>query len=262
MIAWMFMHLLGVRAIGFPEAPLAGQISAGRAVYHSGAGIDRTLGADRFTLGTWFDGRIRRAVDTVTWVSPELVSRWIGYMAERDGWSDAVIDRRWSVSRHQLDRNVTFIVRLAAFPRLDPFEFGLDAPPKPESLRGVRFRLEFSPVGTGLGRREPVVASTLGTCAALFEKEEPAGVTGRPFYSLTQFVPLFLDEGEVDKPDDGIRLGDYYGAVYVMSFPITPAMQHTSEFDLTVQLQTKRESAHFRLFESPWPATSHRGDDE
>ena len=243
--------------------PLEDQISAGRAIYHTGAGIDRTLGADRLTLGTWFDGRIRRAVDTATWLSPELAARWIGYLAERDGWSNDVVGRRWSAVRQQLDGRVTFVVRLGAFPRLDPFEFGIGADSKPETLKGVRFRLAFHPAGfTQTLPHEPVVISSSGVCAALIEKEEPAPVTGRPFYSLTQFAPLFLDEGEQDAPDDGVRLGDYYGAVYVASFQVTLNMCQAPEFDLTLQLPTKRESAHFKLIESPLPTAPHRGDDE
>jgi hypothetical protein len=261
MIAWLFLNTLGMRSINFPEQPMAGQVTIGRSVYKSGAGIDRTLLGDRVTLGTWFDGRIRRAVDTLTWVSPELASRWFGYLAERDGWSDDIIAKHWVNARHRLDRNLTFIVRLSAFPKLDPLEFGSDAPAKPETLKGVRFRLAYTPKRSN-GVSAPIVASTAGTCAAMLEKYEPADVTTRQFYSLTDLAPLFLDDGETDRLDDGIPLGDYYGAVYLAVFPITPEMRRTTSFELTLQLNTKREHAAFNLFYLPASKETPRSEDD
>jgi len=259
----MFLSALGVRPIDFPELPPAPQIALGRAVYRRGAGIDRTLFEDRATLGTWFDGRIRRAVDTATWVSPSLVARWYGYLAERDGWSDEVIARRWADSRKRLDGRLTYVVRLAAFPRLDPLEFGIGAPPRPETIKGVRFRLSFAPPARRFHiPAAEVVASTLGTCAAAFEKEDPAPVTGRAFFSLTELAPLFLADGEADEPDDGIPLGEYYGAVYVASFPVVPAMRSTKSLKLTVQLPSKREHAEFQTRELLWTPQSRVPDEE
>src|SRR5579862_2939938 len=133
MIAWMFLHQMGFPSAAFPEKPITDAVTAGRNVYRRGQGIDRTLLADRVTLGTWFDGRVRRPVDTVTWVRPEVAARWFGYLAERDAWTNEVVQRRWSAARRELDGRMTFVAQLAAFPRLDPFEFGIGAPPKPES---------------------------------------------------------------------------------------------------------------------------------
>ncbi|MHB8636665.1 MAG: hypothetical protein ACYC96_09355 [Fimbriimonadaceae bacterium] len=259
MIAWMFAQLVSGDLTVLQSQPPITEVAAGRRIYHSGAGIDRTLQNGRLTLGTWFDGRIRRAVDTVTWVRPALVARWFGYMAERDGWSDAAVRQRWDVARRSLGTNLTFIVRLSAFPRLDPFEYGIGAPPRPETLKGVRFRLTFSPPEAWKPR---VILSSGGACTAQFEKESQADVTGRPFYSLTPLASLFMDQGETDRPDDGIRLGDYYGAVYVVSFPATGDMLAAPGFELTVLLPSKREHATF-VGSEPTPAKPMKvGDDD
>lgn len=87
--------------------------------------------------------------------------------------------------------------------------------------------------------------------SALFEKEEPAPVTNRPFYSLTSLAPLFLSNGQTDEPDDGVPLGDYYGAVYVVQVPVAPEMRRTKALSIQLKLHGKSEHANFFLTQPP-----------
>ncbi len=212
---------------------------------------------DRVSLGSWFDGRTRRTVDSATWLSPSLLGRWLGYLAERDAWSDTTLSHRWENAQKQIGDNLVFIVRLCAFPRLDPFELGIGAPPKSDSIQGVKFRISIpvSPM-----KSEPGYVASNGYLIASesptgfqFEKENWADVLDRPFWSLTPFARLFMSDKQRDEPDDGIPLGDFYGAVYCVRFPLATALHKASGFELAVQLTTKREVAQFTLFEKPKP---------
>src|SRR5579872_4987978 len=120
MFACLILSAVTAHQLEFASAPPADQVSIGRALYRQGVGIDRALMDDRNVLGTWFDGRIRRAVDTATWLSPEMTARWLGYVAERDVLSAEELGKRWHAASAKLNGHITFIVRLAAFPRLDP----------------------------------------------------------------------------------------------------------------------------------------------
>jgi hypothetical protein len=252
MFIGLLLPLATSRMLDFEALPPAESVEAGRSVYRHGAGIDRTLMDAKNVLGTWYDGRIKRPVDIVVWVGPEMAARWLGYLAERDAWSDDDLSRRWRAMRVSLEGKVTFIVRLSAFPRLDPFEFGIDAPPHPETLRNVKVLLSFDTKAMHADSGYVWSAGKMSAAARApwnfqFEKENAADVTGRPFYSLTRFAPLFMDAGQVDLPDDGIPLGDYYGAIYVAQFPMVESLRAAQSMDLTVNSISKRESARFQL---------------
>jgi hypothetical protein len=266
MIACLLSCVVGSRPVEFGTKPPSEELEIGRAVYRSGAGIDRTLMADRVVLGTWFDGRIRRTVDTATWLSPELAARWFGYLAERDAWSDETLVKKWQEAEKELNGTLTFMVRLSAFPKLDPFEFGVGAPPKPETLQGVKIRLSFHSTDMHTEKGFVLTNDRLVAVATpkpfMFEKESVAAVLGRPFFSFTKFSSLFLGDGEVDAPDDGIPLGDYYGAVYVAQFPALPSISSAQKFELAIQLPSKREKAHFDLFPAVNPSSKRNDLDD
>lgn len=169
-----------------------------------------------------------------------MASRWLGYLAERGGWTDAEVGARWIAMRKFLDGRITFVVRLAAFPKLDFLDYGGGAAPRPETLTALRFRLTAGPGG------EPFTLITTGRQTAWIEKEDWPAIANRQFFELTPVAHLFLPAGVRDTPDDGIRLGDYYGAVFLVSLPLPSELRSVHQMCLDVFLPSKVEHATFR----------------
>src|ERR1700722_4536910 len=112
MFACLLSCVLKLYPVDFMPSPPENAVALGRKLYKSRAQLERTLTPDQVTLGSWFDGRTRRPVDTVTWLSPTMVARWLGFLAERDAWSDKMLSQRWAQARAELDGSLVFIVRL------------------------------------------------------------------------------------------------------------------------------------------------------
>src|SRR5689334_4109662 len=100
--------------VRFPVEPIQIEVCRGEEVYRAGKGIERTLMEDRQAIGYWFDGRVRKDVEEAIWVSPTMVSRWLGYLQAKERWPKLELLNRWAALRDQLDGSLTFVVRLTA----------------------------------------------------------------------------------------------------------------------------------------------------
>jgi hypothetical protein len=139
------MFLLGAAAIAlqnpafFPPSPIQDQVARGEAAYRAGKGIDRVYAEDRQSLGLWFDGRVKRDVEEAIWLSPPLVSRWLGYLQARERWQPGEIGRRWDAVRSAVNGKLALVVRLCSYPKVDFFEPHLSLKESADETRDVRF---------------------------------------------------------------------------------------------------------------------------
>lgn len=166
-----FLPAFGLRPVAFPEAPIQAEVRRGIEVYRKGKGLDRVLQEDRKVVG-WRKSELRRfETEQVVWVSPSLVSRWLGYLWAKEKWPEQELQTRWSTLRGQLDGRLTFIVELAKLPdppgtpgaleRLgeDPFAdvrivftaggSNLPMDPQPTPFLGLRFIREKGAIQPG-----------------------------------------------------------------------------------------------------------------
>lgn len=125
---------------GFPPEPLEHEVARGIEVYRKAKGIDRVLMEDRQIVGWWFDGRVKKGIEDVIRISPEMLSRWLGYLGAREKWPPSEIQTRWEKLRHHLEGKLAFVVRLASYPKQDPFG-GLSEPSK--EARDECFQVRF-----------------------------------------------------------------------------------------------------------------------
>ena len=107
------------RPVAFGEAPIRGEMLLGERLERKRKGVDRVERGDRAVLAKWFDGRKRQDADEVIWLSPGYISRWLGWMRAREGWTDDEVRRRWRLARDQYNGKLTFVVRVCALPRND-----------------------------------------------------------------------------------------------------------------------------------------------
>lgn len=209
---WPALIALSTTAsLAFPADPIPGEMARGAEIYRKGKGIERTLLEDRVVLGLWFSGRKQEDVEEVIRLSPEMVSRWIGYLKAKERWSEETLNQRWDHIAEAMGEDTHFVVRLSAFPKmtLEDLEPALSRSADPNEISNVRFAFEIE-----CGAKDP--------SAMLLETSQT-----RDWKSLGDFKwYLSLPYGEALRPefattDDGwsYPVGDYYSAWYLVRIP-------------------------------------------
>ena len=85
----------------FPAEPIRSQVVVGAELAHAApnlslsdpvrspeprSGLGRIWKSDRKPVGWWSNGYEKKSVEHVTWLSPELISRWLGFLEAREFW--------------------------------------------------------------------------------------------------------------------------------------------------------------------------------
>lgn len=261
--------VLPLRPIDFPVEPIPREVIEGVRVYRFGKGVDRLYQDDRQSVGTWFDGKARRGVDTVLWVSPSLVSRWLGYLEAKEKWPEGELERRWSRIRTEMGGKLNFVVRACAFPKMDILEGQFEEPAKvfdpaeirmlwtssAERLNEVADR--YPVVGLVKNESTPLTQSRRVPTAqrvepkvCLLEEQwsrSASSIMAENWWRKAPFgEPL---RGEFDRDSDGyqIPLGDFYAATYLASIPIPDGPLAGPSFELRVFRPRKEQVARFSL---------------
>lgn len=230
----------------FPAEPIVAELARGEKIYYQKRGIERTLMEDRVAVGKWFTGTVRKDTNQVIWLSPAMVSRWLGYLNAKEKWSKAEMNERWNLMLAALDGKLTFVVELYALPKQsDYFEVTESAATKPETALDIRFLSTYltdqvrddsqhieSIVGqkrrqSPLEREEPRVSPF-----AVFRAYSLDDVQRWPWYSLDPVFDPLNTEFSKRRPTayDGV-VGDYVRAVYVVqaSLPEKPIVWNQIE---------------------------------
>ena len=101
--------------------------------------IEEVFLDDRQTIGKWFDGKFQQEVEYAWRLSPELISRWLGFLQERELLPDEAVTQRWKLAAEWSKDDVNFVVQLCAFPKMPMLELTEYVPPKNDDIDGVRF---------------------------------------------------------------------------------------------------------------------------
>lgn len=94
---------------------------------------------DRKYVGWWSNGYEQVPVEEVVWLSPALMSRWIGFLAAQEYLSDEEITRRWGIVSDAMGSRRAFVVQLSSFPKQSTYGVGEAARNDPGDLDHVRF---------------------------------------------------------------------------------------------------------------------------
>lgn len=273
MLAWILTAYSIFRPLEFAATPPYAAVLQGRAYFEQNERIDRAFTGSREVLGRWFDGRVHQEADVALWLSPEALAGWYGWLAARDSWTNEQLLTRWAKARESLVGKIVFLVRVNAFPKEDPLELGSGRDADPNILGGLSFRLSFTPSHAAHYDKRlqqdgefvfqpsgAYVATSRGVKQLSVEKRESHEVLEPPIYHQTSMAPLFMTEGDTDEPDDGIPIGDYYGATYLVSFSrpaglaLCPSMKlevirphriKSVTFDLLVPRKPVKVETHF-----------------
>ncbi len=261
MMLALLVATVAIKPLAFPAEPIRDELARGEAIYYSHKGVDRVFLEDRAKVGKWFDGQIKRDTDEVIWLSPSLVSRWLGFLNAQEKWSLAELQRRWTRMANDLDGRLTFVAVLYALPKEGFLDLTDDGPTKPETATDTRFLITWpsdgAPDGTQhvevmvrrksapiqLDRKEPEVAPL-----ALFKGLSLDDVDRWPWYALSPvFQPLVPEfSGRKPTPYDGI-VGDFVKAIYFIQIPLPEEPVKAGQIQVRVFAPGKQPVAHFDL---------------
>ncbi|MCH8978247.1 MAG: hypothetical protein IH945_03265 [Armatimonadetes bacterium] len=193
----------------------------------------RVWRSDRQDIGWWSNGYEKKAVEHVTWLSPDLVSRWLGFLQAREYWPEEELLDRWDRIAAALGGSRTFVVELSAFPKLPTYEIGDYRRTTPEEIDNVRF------VYTSGGRAMPMPAVRL----AARQSRRRSDLEGFAWWQLLEFGGDLTGEFEAAVPEWPLPLGDYYRSWYLVSIE-DPG---DDSFEVRVLSRRKERVARFVL---------------
>lgn len=233
--------------LSFPERPLSDEFARGAELANKkpelGAAalvgkhprrhsVDVVWQEDRVWIGSWTNGHSPQKVEYAVWLSPALVSRWLGFLSAREHWPAGEADSRWAELRSGLDGRITIAVQLSAFPRLPILELSEGSKANRSEVEDVRFVLD-----TASGPHNPAV-------------EEIAFWRARNRLSLDNFkwwlqspitAPLAGEfEEQAERP---LPLGDYHRRWLLVTAPADLAPD--GSFTLRILSERKERAASF-----------------
>lgn len=213
---------LALLAATFPDAPLADQVALGRALAtkeprlqladlfrspEPRTSVSRIWGADRQTVGDWSNGYVKVPVEHVVWVSPALVSRWLGFLSAREHWEDGVVGARWNGVAGALGDRRLFVVQLTAFPKMPTYGISDYERTTPEEIENVRF------VYTAGDKTLRMQAERI----AQWQSRDRRELEDFPWWHHVSFGEFLTGEFEQMRTEPPLPLGDYYRAWYMVS---------------------------------------------
>lgn len=233
-------------AAAFPQEPLTDQVALGRKLaqdrpqvslgdlFASKAprtSMESVWGSDRQKIGSWSNGYTKVSTEYVVWVSPALVSRWLGFLSARERWPEETLPDRWAVLRNFIGERQAFIVQLSAFPKLPTYGVGDYERTSPEEIDNVRF------VYTSGKKTERMEAMRL----ALWQSRDREDLEDFPWWQFVPFGGPLIGEFESFEKTEPLPLGDYYRAWYLVW-----AESHDESFEVRVLSRRKERVATFR----------------
>lgn len=190
--------------------------------------LDAIFQEDRVGIGAWSNGNWKRTTETCTWLSPALMSRWLGFLARREMLPPLEIGRRWQVLRTELNEKATFVVRLAAYPKLPTFGVGDEERADLSDLDDVRF------VVTVNGINLDVHAIQL----ARWQTRNRPDLDRYRWWLDTPLAEILNPEFEPRRNLRPFSLGEYHAAWYVLSADLPGETIH----NLSVRVLSRRKA--------------------
>ena len=122
------------RIVKMPMGPIPSELQIGKRIAQRNLGPDSVFLGARQITGRWFDGSKRQVIEEVIWLSPDFLSRWLGYLSIKEDWDEFEIETRWIKLKARLMNEMAFIVRVSALEKVDPFELGINTDPDSKSI--------------------------------------------------------------------------------------------------------------------------------
>lgn len=162
--------------------------------------MDALFQSDRQNVGWWSNGYEQQPIDHVVWLSPPLLSRWIGFLSAQEYWSSDEIVTRWGNIADALVDRRAFVVQLSAFSKIPTYGFGDEVRPNTADIDNVRF------VYTSGNDSVEMNAIQL----AQWQSRDRFELDRFLWWQVLPFSGALNGEFEAQQPDPPLMLGDNY----------------------------------------------------
>ena len=122
------------------DAPIEAELQEGKKIFAKKKGIDRTEKDARVVIGQWFDGERLRPVEEAVFVTPGLLSRWLGYQLS-SGTTPDDVQATWNKCSGQFSGKTVTVIRLARLCAVDMIDGDVDNSAKPDALDNVKIQI-------------------------------------------------------------------------------------------------------------------------
>lgn len=122
------------------SVPIEAEFNEGKRIYAQKKGIDRTEKDARIVIGKWFDGTRIEPVEELIFLTPGLLSRWLGYQMSA-GAAKEEIEASWSKCSAQFSGKGMAMIRLARLCTVDPIDADTDNSANPSALDDIRIHV-------------------------------------------------------------------------------------------------------------------------
>lgn len=234
--AWMCFKPLTLGPGPNREAMLVGEEIA-----RQGKGLDRLLLEDRQVIGRWARAYMPHDSEDVLWISPDLLSRWLGYLQESEGLTDQQVQDRWNALEGSAGRDFWIVVRLAALDKQDPLDLGMEEEAETTDLSPVKVLATV----TDLSGQRIALKPTQTTVLADVRSSDANEVIGLPWYIFSDAFKPLLPSIPPSKPDSD--LGTNEGRLLFVKLPVPGSMLAGRELEVRVLSRRKNRLAHFAL---------------
>jgi hypothetical protein len=227
--------------IAFTETPQNAALEGGRKWAQEGKPVSYCQLPVQSVVGTWWNGTGISKIEFVWWYSPEYVSAMLGYRAAKEYWEPEETLKRWGTVAKKTQGIVSFLVQLAAMPRIDPFTGDPDQPANYEQLIRVRFVLTINENSIN-----PVTSNLVYQAKSRDRKI----VANLPWYQFAPGGAELIGEFESLLEPNGIMLGEYGVMLYRVDFDLEEVLKQAKDsryMSLKILSRSKTRIADFEL---------------
>ncbi len=162
--------------------------------------LSRVLQSDRQNIGWWSNGYEQKPTEHVVWLSPPLLSRWLGFLAAQEYWHQEETQERWSNIVGALGHRRAFVVQLSSFPKKPTYGIGDEVRSDQSEIDDVRF------VYTTGGTTVEMNAIQL----AHWQSRDRIDLDGFLWWHLLPLSGALIGEFDPPLSDTPLPLGDYH----------------------------------------------------
>lgn len=222
----------------FGPTPISSEVEAGSQAFLEGKPWQTIMAKDRSFISYRNEAPfVLKGSEEVIWLSPSLVSRWMGYRMAREGWTPEELNQNWNQARQFCGNGATFLVKLVAVPKANFFSDD-QAASNPAGTILSRASLYFSGNYHGL----------LGSSIAKIQSRDRSAVD-LPWFGASSLKSLFAPLGW-EPSDPGIEVGDHYCNWYLLKSP-TPLPEAIKGFEVSIVAGSKSRRAKFSTIPEP-----------
>jgi len=240
-------------SLEFGKEPLSEFVTEGKRLAERKMPAYTTTFPFQKVLSRWWNGKTYRPIEFVWWFSPEYVSLRLGYLARKEHWKEEEISKRWQQIRQEMKGKVSFIVQLAAAPKVDVLSGEKAWETDTNDLEDVHFVLI-----TG----EDAIRPTKAEIVHARRTREEHLLSRFPWHQFAPGKNLLWEDAEESLPS-ALPIGEYYLHLYSVEFStkrLQKKWNENSNLILEIRSRGKERHAVFPL-RLPISSPTHANDE-